>query len=225
MSTKRTTLTVIISVIMKKVGILFLLTILFSLTVSARTVTLTWDPNSEPDLSHYIVYWGTTTRNYTMNSGNIGLVTTHTLTIPDTGQYFFAVTAVDTAGLESDYSNEVFTENNTVNLPPTANAGLDQGVMSGSVATLDGSGTDPNGDTLSYSWTQIGGTTVTLSSKTVAKPTFTAPTLTTQNNIVLTFQLTVKDPAGLQATDNCTVTVINPNLGVSPAAPSNIRTK
>lgn len=94
---------------------IFLLTI--CTTIFCREVTLTWDPNSEPDLSHYIVYWGTSSRNYTSNSGGIGLVTEHSVTIPDDGQYFFAVTAVDDAGLESDFSNEVFTEEGTGSLP------------------------------------------------------------------------------------------------------------
>lgn len=76
-----------------------------------RTFNLTWDANSEPDLSHYIVYWGTESREYDFNSGNIGLVTEYSVTLPDNGEdYYFAVTAVDEAGLESDYSNEVNTE-------------------------------------------------------------------------------------------------------------------
>ena len=76
-----------------------------------RTFNLTWDANSEPDLSHYIVYWGTESREYDSNSGNIGLVTEYSVTLPDNGEdYYFAVTAVDEAGLESDYSNEVNTE-------------------------------------------------------------------------------------------------------------------
>jgi hypothetical protein len=88
----------------------FLLLFLFSSSISAREVTLKWEPNSEPDLSHYIVYWGVEPGVYTNNSGNIGLVTEYKTIIPDGDQvYFFAVTAVDTAGLESDFSNEVNT--------------------------------------------------------------------------------------------------------------------
>ncbi len=78
--------------------------------LQAREVTLTWEANSEPDLSHYVVYWGTASRVYTVNSGSIGLVTTYKRQLPDDGKiYYFAVTAVDTAGLESDFSNEVNT--------------------------------------------------------------------------------------------------------------------
>jgi len=88
----------------------FLLLILFSSNVFAREITLTWEPNSEPDLSHYVVYWGVEPGVYIYNSGNIGLVTEYKTVIPDGDQvYFFAVTAVDTSGLESDYSNEVNT--------------------------------------------------------------------------------------------------------------------
>lgn len=99
---------------MKRVAIFVLLVLIFLGTVTvplqAREVTLTWEPNSEPDLSHYIVYWGVASRAYTVNSGNIGLVTKHKVQLPDDGKiYYFAVTAVDTAGLESDFSNEVNT--------------------------------------------------------------------------------------------------------------------
>ncbi|MDP2167936.1 MAG: PKD domain-containing protein [Thermodesulfovibrionales bacterium] len=64
------------------------------------------------------------------------------------------------------------------NSAPVANAGLDQNVATGSVVTLDGSGSsDANGDTLTYKWSitsMPSGSTAVLSSTTVAKPTFTA---------------------------------------------------
>ena len=72
-------------------------------SVTAREVTLNWDSNSEPDLSHYVVYWGISSGDYSDNSGDIGLVTEYSVEIPDDGHvYFFAVTAVDESGLESD---------------------------------------------------------------------------------------------------------------------------
>jgi fibronectin type 3 domain-containing protein len=82
-------------------------------------VTLTWDANTEPDLSYYKVYWGNMSRIYTANSGNIGKVLTFKKSFPLGQKYFFAVTAVDTEGLESDYSNEVWTDG-YVNLKPGA---------------------------------------------------------------------------------------------------------
>ena len=186
-----------------------------------RTVTLTWIPNSEPDLSHYIVYWGIVSGAYTFNSGNIGLVTEYTVSIPDDNKtYFFAVTAVDTAGLESDYSNERNTDE------PISRAGDDQAVTSGRVVTLDGSTTiDLKGRALTYAWTQTSGPAVVLSSKTAIKPTFTAPTTTTQN-IVLKFELVVTNSDNYKDEDDVTITVTPPNQNSGPpAAPSAIRNK
>ncbi|MBW1771072.1 MAG: hypothetical protein JRJ17_07970, partial [Deltaproteobacteria bacterium] len=36
----------------------------------AAHVTLEWDANTEPDLDHYVVYWGTSSGNY-LNSVDI----------------------------------------------------------------------------------------------------------------------------------------------------------
>jgi hypothetical protein len=70
-------------------------------------VTLAWDPNSEPDLGGYIVYYGVRSRLYT-NAINVGNVTTNTVTgLVEGVLYYFAVTAYNTNGLESDYSDEV----------------------------------------------------------------------------------------------------------------------
>jgi hypothetical protein len=49
-----------------------------------------------------------------------------------------------------------------VNSAPTANAGSDQSVSELTVVTLSGSGTDANGDTLTFSWDQIAGAAVTI---------------------------------------------------------------
>lgn len=210
----------------RSLPILLSLFLLFCATITmARDIVLQWDPNSETDLSGYKVHWGVEPRKYTAESEQLGLTTTYTLTLPDDGQiYYFAITANDTEGGVSDYSNEVNT--NMINVAPIANAGANQGVMSGSIAELDGSASnDPNGDLLTYLWAQTGGITVTLNDATVSKPTFITPILTTQASILLSFKLTVTDTLGLQSIDDCTVTVINPNAGVPPKAPSNIRKK
>ncbi len=94
------------------------------------------------------------------------------------------------------------------NAAPVANAGPDQTVVEDQTVALDGSGSsDPDGQTLTYAWTQPGGPPVTLSGTAVAKPTFTAPAVNA--NTALTFSLTVTDPGGLTSTDTVTVTVGN----------------
>ena len=93
------------------------------------------------------------------------------------------------------------------NRAPTAAAGPDQTVNEEATVTLDGSGSfDPDtGDTLSYSWARTSGPSVTLSNSTAESPTFTAPQVTSSQDIV--FTLTVSDGNGGSGTDTVTVTV------------------
>jgi Bacterial Ig-like domain len=68
----------------------------------------------------------------------------------------------------------------TIHLPPVANAGPDQDVMVGSIVTLDGTGSfDPEGQELTYAWTQFRGVDVTggVGQLTGPTPSFTAPLL------------------------------------------------
>lgn len=75
-------------------------------------ITLQWDANQEPDLNHYVVYWGTSLGSYSDNSGNIDKSeTTYTVTGLSGGTtYYLAVKTYDDQGRESDYSNEVSTD-------------------------------------------------------------------------------------------------------------------
>ena len=99
------------------------------------------------------------------------------------------------------------------NLAPVADAGTPRTVLGGTAVALAGSGTDANGDPLTYTWTQTGGTTVRLSSRTVAAPTFTAPTTAT----TLTFSLVVSDGRLKSPAATVTVTVVAPsNLALLP---------
>lgn len=75
--------------------------------LSQGRVTLAWDANNEPDLAGYKVYYGTHSRTYALvvDAGNVTTVGISNL--QDGVTYYFAATAYNTAGLESDFSAEV----------------------------------------------------------------------------------------------------------------------
>jgi glucose/arabinose dehydrogenase len=107
--------------------------------------------------------------------------------------------AMTTGGFNVNYLNIA----SAGNVAPIANAGADKSVNTGSLVTLDGRGSsDPdNGpQALSYSWSQIAGTAVTLSGATTSQPSFTPAAAGSY-----TFRLTVSDGA-LTSTDDIVVT-------------------
>jgi hypothetical protein len=80
---------------------------------SDQSVTLAWDPptthgDGTPlvDLAGYKIYYGGTSRVYTFYL-DVGNVTNYRMEKLSPGTYYFAATAYDTSGNESDYSNEV----------------------------------------------------------------------------------------------------------------------
>ena len=92
------------------------------------------------------------------------------------------------------------------NRPPIANPGAAQEVSSGAVVTLDGSGSsDPEGTPLRFSWSQADGPRVSLDGAATARPSFTAPAVS--SDTVLIFRLAVVDAQGLGATATAKVTV------------------
>lgn len=95
----------------------FILTVALVLAIASSALaaggkaTLTWDPNTEADLAGYKVYFGTASGKYGP-AVDVGKTATpaapsYSVTIPNDGAYFFAVTAYDTAGNESGFSAEV----------------------------------------------------------------------------------------------------------------------
>jgi Protein of unknown function (DUF1800)/Bacterial Ig domain len=92
------------------------------------------------------------------------------------------------------------------NTAPVANAGSDQQVSEGSSVTLNGGGTDVDGDTLTYSWQQTAGAvTVNLVGANTATPSFTAPAINAYTT--LTFTLTVSDGRGGTGKDSVDINV------------------
>lgn len=89
------------------------------------------------------------------------------------------------------------------NNPPTANAGTDKNLAAGTTSTtLPGSGNDPEGSPITYSWTKISGPSATITNANTATATVSGLT----NGSTYVFQLTVSD-GSLSSSDQVQVTV------------------
>ena len=94
--------------------------LLIAVSAYAAVTNLAWDANTESDLAGYKLYQSTTAGGpYTfVREVDQNTLTAATADLPD-GTYFFVVTAFDTFGNESGYSNEVSkTDDTTPPAPP-----------------------------------------------------------------------------------------------------------
>jgi hypothetical protein len=70
-------------------------------------VTLAWDPNSEPDIAGYKLYYGKTSGSYEF-AIDVGNQTTYDiLDLEEVKPYYFVVRAYNISGKESDFSSEL----------------------------------------------------------------------------------------------------------------------
>ena len=84
-----------------------ILWIVGSVAWSQQAVTLAWDASpDEAHVAHYVVHLGEVSRGYVFST-NAGPSLTQRVVVPYPADWFFAVTAVGTNQLESDFSNEV----------------------------------------------------------------------------------------------------------------------
>jgi hypothetical protein len=80
---------------------------LMTVSAHARSLALAWEPNSEEDVVGYKLHYGTESGNYTavLNLGTELACSLHDL--PENTTYYFAVTAYNSFGIESDFSEEL----------------------------------------------------------------------------------------------------------------------
>ena len=108
-------------------------------------------------------------------------------------------------------SNGILSDSDTVRVTvdrndlPRVNAGRDQTVRSGQTGMLSGSASDPDGDSLTYSWG--GNLTFSYAESRSLRPTFTAPVVDATRTYVAT--LTAYD--GTNSTSDTVRVTVNPN--------------
>jgi hypothetical protein len=103
--------------------------------LNAASVTLAWDANVETDLGGYRVHYGTASQSYTSHV-DVGNLTSITLSTLNSGTYYFAVTAYNSGGDESDYSNEVSATIAASDTTPPVISGLSVTSVTSSSATV-----------------------------------------------------------------------------------------
>ena len=171
---------------------------------SGVSVRLDGSKSSDPDGDTLTYAW-------TDQNGNpVGSTAVVQLTLLP-GSYTFTLTVTDPGKLSSQATTHV-TVNAPINHPPVANAGPDQTVQAtgqnGVLVQLDGSkSSDPDGDKLTYAWTDQNGNPV--GSTAVVQLTLLPGTYT--------FTLTVTDPGKLSSQATTHVTV-NPPPNHPPVA-------
>src|SRR5690606_8098294 len=125
------------------------------------------------------------------------------------------VTADTTATFTLSVSDGEFTTEDTVVVTmvdvhgaPVADAGADFAINEREAGELQGSGTDPDGDSLSYAWTQVDGPATALTTPDAATTGFVAPEVAADTTA--TFKLTVSDGVD-SAEDTVVVTIVHVN--------------
>jgi len=102
-----------------------------------------------------------------------------------------------------------------VNSPPTVSAGADQTVQELETVQLEGSADDPDGDNLTAFWEQLSGPTGEFSNTAAFNPTFRAPNVSDNSDIVL--RLVVTDGSNPSVASEVTISVLDtPRDGTSP---------
>ncbi len=142
--------------------------------------------------------------------------TTTTLRVQDMleGQYLFNLSAIDNQGASGSDDVLVTVLNESANLPPIANAGIDQTVsLPNNSIILLGAGQDADGTIVSYLWEKISG------------PTYNFMDATSENFEITdmlegqyTFQLTVTDNIGDSGSDQVNVTILPQSVNQAPTA-------
>ncbi len=168
------------------------------------TVQLDGTGSSDADGDPLSPSWGFSSSPATSGLGSSDISPNNSATptlVPDVvGTYILQLTVSD--GTDTDQDEVVVTVSAPPNNAPTADAGPDQSVTVGDNVQLDGSGSsDPEGDSLSFSWSLVSpiGSSASLTGASTDSPTFVADVTGTF------FLILTVDDGSLTASDSVSV--------------------
>jgi hypothetical protein len=175
-----------------------------SLTLPANSTTLNGTASYDPDGTITSYSW---TRVSGPNTPTTSGANTATLSLTGliTGQYSYRLTVTDNSGASSSALVNIIVAA-VPNVPPVANAGTNQTITApASSVILNGSASyDPDGTIAAYNWVTISGPgTITINNSNTAMPSVIG-----LQPGVYTFQLTVTDNNGANASAQVSVTVL-----------------
>jgi len=134
--------------------------------------------------------------------------------VSSTSSIVLTLTVTDSEGLSNADSLTVAVL--PVNESPSVDAGSDVTADEQTAVNLVATATDTDGSISNIQWTQVGGTSVSLTDANTLTPSFTAPEVLIGNLDVLVFQLTATDNSSAVDTDFVSV-IVNPVL-IAPTA-------
>ena len=180
-------------------------------SAQAANVALAWNRNTETNLAGYRLHYGTTSGSYSASLPVSASVTNATVTNLLGGQtYYFAVTASNTAGLQSANSSEV---SYTVPASNTAPLATGQSVTTAedTARAITLAGSDPDGNPLTY-------TVVTSPSHGALSGTVPNVTFTPAANYTGSDSFTFRANDGLMNSATATVLITVTAMNDAPVA-------
>ena len=174
------------------------------------TVTLSGEESSDPHNQNISYTWQQMSGEPVALSSTTDVdvtFTTPTVPVGQTKDLKFALTVVNPQGLTSitSFTLHVIHQNH----PPVVTTDHELTVMEGNPVTLMATAADPDGDVMTYAWTQDSGPTATLSNPTDLNTVFTAPSVGSDDNATLQFTITANDGYGGTGSDSVIVHVLS----------------